>query len=189
LRLARKAGQQLSPVPPSLQVADHYFRRAAAADPFDPTASTQRAEWLSGVTAVPETRDEAFRLAGVSLAEAVQRDPFSISLRRMKVRMLRARADETRDADDYAAAIDAAEDALAIYPHDPRGMIVLADCQLEAGEAIGSDTLLRDALASYRRGLDLDRSRPLWAKLAQLRPGEVQAVESNMRRASRLLGG
>ncbi|MGB2986492.1 MAG: O-antigen ligase family protein [Phycisphaerae bacterium] len=187
LRLARQTGQYVAPVPLTAQVANHYFQRAATLDPLDPTPYVERAEWLMYASTIPELRDDAFRLAGESLALAAHRDPFSLRLRRMKMQLYQAKASATEKTEDYLAAIEAAREALKLYPLDPRGLVALADCQLEAGEATRSIKLLHEAIENYERALKLDDARPAWGKLPGFRPKERQAIELKIHRAQRLL--
>lgn len=187
LRRARHTGQQVLPVPIRSQLADHYFRMAAQADPLDPTPWVERAQWLMHAAQVPQLRRDALRFADESLSQAITRDPFSVRLRRMHMQLYRRKAQLTGRLADYRAAIVAAEKVHDLYPSDPKALADLASCQLDAGEATGDEALLRQSIASYRAALALDERRPSWETLRRLRAKERQAIEGGMARAERLL--
>jgi tetratricopeptide (TPR) repeat protein len=166
---------------------DGLFLAAVAADPLDPTPCVERARWRLGLSAHAALRDQAFQAAADSVAQAVGRDPFSVGLRRMQMQLYQAKAQHTNRADDYHDAIAAARSALRLYPNDPNGYVSLAECQLAAGEAMRSDDLLRDAIASYTDALALDDARPEWERIRGFRDRKRQAIEAEIQRARSLL--
>ncbi len=186
---ARDAGRQLVPAPVTAQMANADYDRAVEADPLDPTPCVEKARWLMALSAIPNLRDEAYRLAADSLAQGADRDPFSAKLPRMQMQLYLQKALSSGKPKDYLAAIDAGQRALELYPRDPNGLAMLGDVQLEAGEATGSAQLLRDAIASYERALRLDDQRLAWEELNRLREKDKLAIQSNIQRAADLLSG
>jgi hypothetical protein len=187
LSMARSAGRQLLPVRAGAQIANDHFERAAATDPLDPTPCVERARWLMAVSTVPGLRDDALPPAADSLEQAVQRDPYSIRLRRIQRRLYTSIAEATGNADDYFTAVEAARRVLDLYPLSPKDLAALAELQLQAGEATNTRELLQNAVANYRRALELDEERLSWEELHRLREKERQAITNGMHRAQRLL--
>ena len=109
LDLARRAGSQLLPVPIKSQVANHHFERAAQLDPLDPMPHVEHATWLVIASGVPGLRDEAIGMAADALEAAIQRDPHSIQLRRMKTQLHQRAAQQLGREADYLAAIRSAD--------------------------------------------------------------------------------
>ncbi|MBU0719001.1 MAG: O-antigen ligase family protein, partial [Planctomycetes bacterium] len=187
LARARQAAHNLAAGPVSAQPADAYFLDAIAADPLDPTPGVERAKWLLALTSTPTLRDDAFDAAVASLHIAIARDPFAIRLRRQLMQVFQAKAAYTRNAEDYLAAVDAANKALTLYPTDPDSMVSLADRQLEAGHAVPSDDLLRAALQTYQRALDLDASRPDWEHFRGFTDRQEKAIRAEIQQIQQRL--
>lgn len=191
LRVAQAQARAL----PTKPIAEHpgylMFQAASRADPLDPTPQTQCARWLAATAmAVPELRVESWRLAAVSLDEAVRRDPHDVRLRRMQMQLYQARAAQDGVMEDHRAAIDAARSALELYPLDPKGLASLADCLLAAGtagEAGRPRQYLNEAVKRYRQALDLDDARLEWETLRRFRARERNAIHGQMERAADLL--
>jgi tetratricopeptide (TPR) repeat protein len=181
LNLARAAGQRLAAGPLAGQPADRLYREAIAADPLDPTPGVARSRWLLAVSSLPQFREEALAAAVGALEEAIERDPFKVGLRRQLMQLYRAKAEHTGRAADYQAAVSAASAALELYPLDPSGIVSLGDCQKQAGEATGSDELLRQAAETYQQALDLDASRPDWERIRGFRDRERDAIRAKIR--------
>ena len=127
--------------------------------------------------------------------EAVRRDPFAVSLRRMEHRIraqfARALSRQTGAVGDHQdawdAAMDAAKKAVKLYPASPQDLIELADTQLEAGEALRSPKLLQESVENYNRALGLDSQRPNWEWLRRLRTHEVEEIERKIGHARDLM--
>ena len=160
------------------------FSEAIYADPLDPTPCMRRAEWLMAVASwQPDRRDEALRLAEASLDQAISRDPFHLKLRRMRVDLRRAKAGASARDADHHAAVDAAREALELYPQDPKGLVLLADCLHDAGRSLESGTLLQDAVDTYRQALDLDDQRLPWERLRRFRERERRDIKARSKKA------
>jgi tetratricopeptide (TPR) repeat protein len=184
---ASQLGRHVKADATRIEQADQMFRAAMAADPLDPTPCVEHARWWLALSADAALRDRAFETAAVSLVRATKRDPYAVSHRRMQIRFYQAMAKHTGRAGDYRAAIFAAHIAVALYPADPTGYVLLADSQLAAGEATGDAELLRDAIESYRRALAMDDARPEWERIRGFREREKKAIEEKISRAEGLL--
>ncbi len=168
--------------------ADRAFRAAAAADPLDPTPHVERARWLMAVGAQVQSPDKAHQLAATEIDAALRRDPFSAGLYRLKRRIHLERARRDGSYEHYAPALEAAEAALALYPLSPAGLVTLAETQLAVGEALRSPELLRAAIDSYQKAVELDDRRPKWETIRRFRAREIAGVRDQIARAKRLLG-
>lgn len=187
MTLARKSASRLVAAPVTAQVAYRHFEHAAQSDPLDPTPHAELARWLIGVSDVPEFRDDAGRLAEESLARAMALDPFSVQLWRLKMQFHQRIAGATGSRDQYHAAITAALEALKIYPQDPRGLVALADRQLDLGRAMKSAAALQDAINTYREALSLDDARLWWEVLRRFGEKKKEDIEAKMEEARRLI--
>lgn len=182
LAAARKSSSNYFRAPLHGQPAWAEFQAAADADPFDPTPEVARAEWLLGVAeTVPAERMAARRAAAEALGVAMQRDPSYIRLPRMRARLHLAIATDSGEKADYAAAIEDARRAIALYPTSPADHVALADMQAAAGKALSSRELLQEAAAGYAHALDLEARRPDWEELRRMRPAEITAIEHKLR--------
>ena len=139
-----------------------------------------RAFWLLAVSSLPRFRSEALPAAVESLEATIERDPFNVNLRRQLMQLCRTKAQHTNSADDYQAAVRAATEALELYPLDPSGIASLGDCQKQAGEVAGSNELLRQAIETYQKALDLDASRPQWERIRGFRDRERDAIQAKI---------
>ena len=173
----------LSPGPLDRQPVYHVFGEAIDADPLDPTPCVRRAEWLMAVASLPDRRDEALRLAEASLNQAIRRDPFHLKLRRMRVDLHRTKATASAREVDHLAVVHAAREALELYPQDPKGLVLLADCLHEAGNALESGALLQEAIVTYGQALDLDDQRLPWERLRRFRDRERRDIQTRSKRA------
>ncbi len=173
----------------SVQQVDEMFLKAMDADRLDVTPCIERARWWLARSLNRSHRAEALQRAVDSLREAVRRDPYQVAHQRRLLQLHLARARHTGEPDDYHAAIASAKRACALYPADPGGYVSLADCQLEAGEALPSDDLLRDAVHSYDRAVELDDARPEWEIIRGFKERERQEIDTKTHRANRLLAG
>ena len=165
------------------QPAGAAFRRAADADPLDPTPPSDHAAWLFRVASIPQLRGDALDLAESSISEAIRRDPFNVAHRRRCVELLRAKAEHTERTDDFEATVWAAREALSLYPMDPAGLILLGDCLLAQGLATGSADVLDGAIARYREALQLDDARPSWETLRRMPTRRRAEIEAKINQA------
>ena len=167
--------------------ANARFAAAAAADPRDPTPYERQARWLAAASARPDRQQEALQLADEALGRAIARDPHHHKLRRMKAQLLTRLAEATGSAEVYAAAVDAAREALRLYPLDPDGMIALGDCLARLGTTTGDAAPLREAIDQYAKALALDASRPSWVGVRRFSDGKVEQVKSKLAHAREAL--
>jgi tetratricopeptide (TPR) repeat protein len=136
-------------------------------------------------------------LAVESMSEAVRRDPYSVSHRRdlSRLNLMRAQlrrstgsdATPATGAEQFAAAVSAAKEAVRLYPRDPHGLVDLGDCLLHAGEATRSADWIREAIDSYERALELDDARLTWETIRRFRDHEKAGIAANLDRARRIL--
>ena len=167
--------------------ADRAFRAAASADPLDPTPHAERARWLMAVAGQVQSPDKAHQLAAAEVEAALLRDPFSAGLHRLKRAIFLERAQHDGSHEHFAHALEAAEAALALYPLSPAGLVTLGDTQLVAGEALDSPELLRAAIDSYQKAIELDDSRPTWETIRRFRKREIAGFQEQIARAKHLL--
>lgn len=189
---ANRALAKARKLPP--QFAVEYLERACEADRLDPTPFAEKARLLASTAAASPNAHSLYLQAAQAAEEAIRRDPFAVSLRRMQRSILlqaaHAAAQHGSSAatkDEWEAAIEAGQKAVELYPASPQDLIDLADTQLAAGEGLDSDKLLQEAIESYNRGLGLDAQRPDWEWLRRLRSHEVLEVERKIAHAQTLL--
>lgn len=185
LTLASQTAEILVAGTLSDQPADGHFVRAAGADPLDPTPLVRRAEWLVRDAGRADRPEDALRGAIESMSDAIVRDPHDIGLRNQLMELYRAMAGTTGAPSAYQAAIDAAREAIDLYPLSPRAIAALADRQAEAGEALRSVALLREAVENYRRALALDEQRLSWEELRRFSTPQRTRIQSRMDLANR----
>lgn len=185
LKQARRAAGEAVAGPLAAHTATRQFHAAMQADPLDPTPCVEKARWLAAVAAVPQVRREALQLAADALVEAVRRDPHNAGLRRLQMRLLLQRAQLTDDPQLYQEAINAGHAALQRYPQSPGGIVALADCKLQAGEATGTREWLVEAIADYQRALALDAQRLAWEELYGFRDKQRHEIRTKIQRAQR----
>ena len=167
--------------------ADRAFRAAASADPLDPTPHVERARWLMARAGQVPSPDRAHQLAAAEVEAALLRDSFNAGLHRIKRAIFLERAQHDGSQEHYTHALEAAEAALALYPLSPAGLVTLGDTQLVAGEALDSQELLRAAIDSYQKAIELDDSRPRWETIRRFRSRELAGVQEQIARAKHLL--
>ena len=134
-----------------------------------------------------QSPDKAHQLAAAEVEAALLRDPFNAGLHRLKRAIFLERAQHDGSHEHYAHALEAAEAALALYPLNPAGLVTLGDTQLVAGEALDSQELLRAAIDSYQKAIELDDSRPRWETIRRFRSRELAGVQEQIARAKHLL--
>ena len=78
--------------------------------------------------------------------------------------------------------------ALELYPLNPAGIVVLADVQAAAGEALGSAQLMREALANYGEAFRLDDRRLPWETFHRLGTKAKDEIRAKIRRVEERLG-
>jgi len=180
------AAKKFSNLPLAIPIQEHpalgSFDAAARSDPFDPTAEVALAMWLSGQATTPDLRTSSLRMAVEALSTAINRDPFGVQLPRMRGQLYLQLAQFTGDHGDYIAAANDARQAIELYPLNPAGVANLGDIQAAAGEAIGSDELIREAIAHYDRALRMDDERLSWETLHRMRPREKEEIAVKIRR-------
>ncbi len=155
------------------------FDAASASDPFDPTPEVARAQWLRRI---------APRSAVEALTAAMDRDPFNVGLPQMRAKLYLDLALSTGNEGDYLAAIDDARRALELYPLNPAGVVSLADIQAEAGEAMKSEKVLREALVNYDRAIQLDNQRLQWETHHRMRASEKDEILAKIRLVRERIG-
>ena len=96
-------------------------------------------------------------------------------------------AQATGSRDQYHAAITAALEAMKIYPQDPRGLVALADRQLDLGRAMKSAAALHDAINTYQEALSLDNARLWWEALRRFGDKERDEIEAKTKEARGLI--
>jgi hypothetical protein len=165
-----------------------FYQEAAESDPLDATPLVELAQWaMQRATPRPGRRQEALRLAIESLERAIERDPFQLGLRRMRVTASGLLAESTGAREDHEAAVGAARDALHIYPQNPEGLILLGDCLAAAGQASRSTAELEEAKRRYRQAIELDDLRLEWETLHRLGARERAGIEEKIRHVERIL--
>jgi len=187
LEQARASSRHVLPAPVTSQLPYHQFENAAAADPVDPTPYLEQAQWLIAASSLPDLRESALDAAIASIERAIRRDRYSLRLRRTHVRACQEKAKITGSTDDLHKAVDAAHAALALYPLDPKGMVALADCQVEVGKATNAKDELQQAIAGYERALKIDDDRLAWEELRRLRPKDREAIQVRIEQVQNLL--
>jgi hypothetical protein len=158
------------------------FVDAAQADPLDPTPWVEKARWFSRAGS-----EASVRGAIESLRQGIERDRFNASYRRTEAQLFLSLAETADERGDYISAIEAEKAALALYPLDPSGLVSLGDTLLAAGGALESDELLREAIESYRRALELDNRRLSWETIRRFRPQQVAEINARIDRTQQLL--
>lgn len=158
------------------------YRRSEAADPLDPTPCVEEARcFAAGDNAM------VLGLALQLLSQAQSRDPFNASLFRLESQIHARVARLTGKSQEYLAAVQATKAALALYPQDPAGMVLLADTELEAGIELQSNELLLAAVGHYQEALALDEKRLEWETIQRFRPRVVDEIHAKIRSAESAL--
>lgn len=163
--------------------ANVFYREALKADPWDPTAAAERAEWLrrlAGSTADPVP---TLREALESIEEAIARCPLHVSYHRRRAAILHTLAELTDDPRARAGALESARRVLDLYPTRPASYVDLADLQAWAGQKAEQADLVEAAVANYQRALELDGQRPAWEEIRRFRPATLKEIESKLANA------
>jgi tetratricopeptide (TPR) repeat protein len=176
-----------SSLPEAGALSAEAYNRAAAHNPLDPTPHAEQAGAMLRIAEAGSLSPSLVE-AERAIENAIERDPYSLGLRRLKLRILLTQARQSRHPWDFAQAVAAAREALALYPFDPVGLINLGDVLSEAANAESDDpekkiNLLLPALEAWQIALELDNSRPAWEVFHRLTPTEKQAVEARVARA------
>ncbi|MBN1489109.1 MAG: O-antigen ligase family protein [Phycisphaerae bacterium] len=169
-------------------ILDHY-RVAAVADPLDPTAPAEAAEWVMKTTVLATQPPEGpviRKLLGeakVLSHLATQRDPRNSSVFHTYAAVCASRAHVLGNEVDAQAAGGAARVALALYPNSPNSHLLLADtlsgwALLESGK--GKQLLLTEAIEEYRQALALDAARPAEEELRRWSPQTRRRIEAEI---------
>ncbi len=171
--------------------ASRSYDAASTSDPFDPTPEVARAQWLVGLVGTSPGQEAVLKRRAVkAISAAVKRDPLNVQLYRMRSRLYLdlAEGTQTKDAYIYLATIQDARRALELYPLNPAGIVALADVQAAAGEALGSEKLMREALASYGEAIRLDDRRLPWETFHRLGTKARDEIRAKIRRVEERLG-
>lgn len=121
------------------------------------------------------TFEQAMHLADASFVH--WRTPRFAAVRaELRFELARATRDESALAAALAAALSAAEDAMALEPLSPSRRIAVGDLLAVQGK-------LAEAVASWRRALELDQQREL-DPITQMSAKERAAIEERIARAS-----
>lgn len=143
--------------------------------------------WLVGFAEATPDRDAAVTRALELIDAAIQRDPYSTTLHRQKLRMCRRFFRLTSDRRYNELAVTPARRIVELYPQSPDAHADLGRCLLETARDSRDAGLLTEAADHLRRALDLDDARPSWEELRRLRPHQRQEIEANLAEATRLL--
>jgi tetratricopeptide (TPR) repeat protein len=170
------------------QLTRHHSLRAAAVDPLDPTPHAKLAEWSLMLTDLPEMKEEALAEANAELDEAIARDPHHLKLRQLRVQLRRLQARETGRREELHKVVEAAREALALYPADPAGFVTLADALRDEGLASGDRSVLQSARVAYQQSLRLDGSRLSWETIRRFSESRRLGIEERIRQMSSLIG-
>ncbi|MCK4660683.1 MAG: O-antigen ligase family protein [Phycisphaerae bacterium] len=164
------------------------YEAAQQADPLDPTAAAERAEWLKAVAASSSDSVVVLRSALASIEEAIARCPQHIAYHRRRAMILFSLARLTDDPLDRAGALESAERALELYPSRPASYVDLANLEVWAGRAEGRAELVRSGVKHYQKALDLDAQRPVWEEVRRLSSAQVELIRRNIATAQDWLG-
>jgi len=160
-------------------------------DPLDSHAAVEAARsWYSLPHLPLSQRMAVLRLAREAIETAISRDPMNLAHRRMIVQLLRKLAtfDEVKsDQTVLNTAALAAQDALALYPTDPRGYRLFGETLIELGTLSRSENTITAAIEALNRALELDDVRPKWEQIRGLRDRERQAIQEKINEARALL--
>jgi tetratricopeptide (TPR) repeat protein len=188
VQAASAYARRLARVPLIEQPANREFLAAAEADQLDPAPLIRQAEWLAAASTTGMfDRNEGLRLAVDAVDLAIDRDRFNMRLYRMKARLLLDKAAESQSAEDFRRAIAAAEQALTLYPESPQTLVLVGDCRLAAGAALGDSESLERAITRFKEALTLDDQRPDWEVIRRLRPWEVEQIRGKIQQAALLM--
>ncbi|MFH0982268.1 MAG: O-antigen ligase family protein [Planctomycetota bacterium] len=183
--VVRARAQRQNPVrgAPEAHPTDLLYRQAVLADPLDPTAAAERAEWLERVAESATNATAVLREASASMAEAIARSPANVAYHRARTGIILALARLTHDPVDRARALEEAERAIALYPARPESYIDLANLQVWVGRTEERAELVITAVTNYRRALDLNAQRPAWEEIRRFSPARIEATLNSIAEA------
>jgi tetratricopeptide (TPR) repeat protein len=142
------------------------FRAAEHADPWEPAAPLEAAEWLFNHAAMPHSTetpddvrgilDEAVRMAHL----AVDRDRQAINGYRILTSIHMLRGERFGTILDARATVGAAKYLYRLYPESPQDRLTLAEALVGWAKAEPDTVLYDEAIAQFERALALDAARP-----------------------------
>jgi hypothetical protein len=156
------------------------YLAAAAADPLDPTPLTECAGWTVALADRIGGLHDCLAHALALVDRAIQRDPYSIVLRRHERTLCRDLSDATGEVADYRRAADAARQVIRLYPESPDDWALLGDCWLRIGEVAEDPTAWQRAAEAFQRALDLDASRPTWETIRRFSAERRSEIEKQL---------
>jgi len=189
LERARESAHSIAPGSLSQQMTTRYYDRASMVDPMDPTPLTEKAQWLMTYMDHPKYQSEAFDVADKALRGAISRDPYSLKLHRLRTIYFQKKSLITSIKEDYFAAIEAAKESLNLYPQDPLGLVVLADCFIAGGVTLNNHEWVQQATIQYQNALDLDDRRISWETLQRFSQKKVEYIQERLNEAKQFLQG
>ncbi|MCP4591545.1 MAG: hypothetical protein GY842_12445, partial [bacterium] len=182
----------LSYAPIDGAVEDHpayrSYELAAEADPLDPTAPKELADWLARSAAVVSEPIPLLRLALAGIDEAIARSPSRVAFHRRRARIALSLSRWTDDPADRAAALESAARAIVLYPTRPDSLVELADLQVWVSREEGRPELSRASLDNFRRALEVDSRRPEWEEIRRFRPSRIAEIEAKIEAVEAELG-
>ncbi|MCK6455122.1 MAG: O-antigen ligase family protein [Phycisphaerae bacterium] len=135
--------------------AETRYRNAIDADPLDGAAVEELSSFILALARDVRDCGDALQL----LALLRERDPQNLSVPRQSAAVYRIRFEIARDADDLERACSAVREWIAGYPTWPAAHLTLGRFLEELNAVRPSPRLVAEAIASYERGLELDRLR------------------------------
>ncbi len=164
----------------SAYMAMENFNAAAGADALDPAPLVEHARWLARLSTAPGGSSDQLVQATDLLDRAIDRDPNSTKLRRMRMQLNQRLAKKTGKAIYYRNAVDAAKEVLELYPLNPYGLAALAERQVEMGTALNDDALRSEAATVFQRALDMDGRRLKWETLRSFSEKERAKIQQQI---------
>jgi len=189
VELARVSARSVAPVSSLQQITTHHFDRASMVDPMDPTPLTEKAQWFMVLMDYPEYQTDTFDLTNKVLIDAIARDPYSLKLRRIRTMFFQKKSLITSFREDYLTAIEAAEESLKLYPQDPLGLVVLADCYMAGGITLNNRQWVEQANTLYQDALLLDDQRISWETLQRFSEKKINYIRERLNETKQFLQG
>ncbi|NOT02082.1 MAG: O-antigen ligase family protein [Phycisphaerales bacterium] len=152
------------------------YDEAASADGLDSRPLYECGRLLQATALTSSDPVGALDGAIERLANAIDRDPENLAIYASISRCQLIRANQTGSSDDYSAAIESGERAVALYPTDPAQHVWLGECLAAEGSARQNAATLRRAADEYREALRLDAARPAWEVIRRLTGAQRQAI-------------
>lgn len=191
-----EARRQLDPVTDRYGPTYSGYDASRLNDPYDPTIPLLRAGQLFTVARdiEPSIDSWLWHDLGVSqIRQAIELDPQQPALRRMLARARVEKSDKVADGnrrepfrqrwtalDFLKSAIAAAREALALYPHDPDGLIFLAEIEEKA--AVFDDQYRSSAREHYQRALELDGQRAWFESIRKFNDRKKSDIRARIER-------